>query len=353
MKPAVVLMIGAALMALPAVAADKPPAYQAPRNAFGQPDLGLSWTNATLTPEQRAAEFGGRLVLTPQETARLEGAAVTEFKIGNAPTNPSDPAPKKGGEVVKNVRPAFAAAGGGVGGYNLGWLDPGMAIMRVNGEPRSSLLTTPDGRVPARKPGAPAFRPRVRTDDGEGGTTAGPADNPEDRTLGDRCIVFGRSAAAPMLPNGFYNNSYQFAQNKDEVVIVVEMAHDARHVALNRTTHLPSNLRPWFGDSIGHWEGETLVVETTNMPQAQAYNGSWQNLKIVERFTRVADQRLRYQFTIEDPTIWEKPWGGEYEFSPLKGSMYEYACHEGNYALEGILAGERQAEANARAAAKK
>jgi hypothetical protein len=280
--------------------------------------------------------------------AKLEGAAATEFKIGNAPTDPNAPAPKYGGEVVQNVRPAFAAAGGGVGGYNLGWLDPGSAMMRVRGEPRSSLLTTADGRVPPRKAGAPAFRPRVRTDDGEGGTTAGPADNPEDRTLGDRCIVFGRSAAAPMLPNGFYNNSYQFAQNKDEVVIEVEMAHDARHIALNRKEHIPANLRPWFGDSIGHWEGETLVVETTNMPRAQAYYGSWENLKITERFTRVGEGRLFYQFTVEDPTIWEKPWGGEYEFSPLKGSIFEYACHEGNYALEGILAGERQAEAAAK-----
>jgi hypothetical protein len=351
-RTVVVLMVGAALIALPATAADKG-AYKAPRNVFGQPDLGVSWTNATLTPEQRAAEFGDRLVLTPQEVQRLEGAAATEFKIGNAPTDPNAPAPKYGGEVVKNVRPAFAAAGGAVGGYNLGWLDPGMQLMRVNGQPRSSLLTTPNGRVPPRKPGAPPYRQRIRTDEGEGGTTAGPADNPEDRTLGDRCIVFGRSAAAPMLPNGFYNNSYQFAQNKDEVAIEVEMAHDVRHIALNRTTHIPSNLRPWFGDSIGHWEGDTLVVQTTNMPQAQAYNGSWQNLKITERFTRVADDRLRYQFTVEDPTIWEKPWGGEYEFSPLKGQMYEYACHEGNYALEGILAGERQKEAAAQKAAAK
>jgi hypothetical protein len=155
-----------------------------------------------------------------------------------------------------------------------------------------------------------------------------------------------------MLPNGFYNNSYQFAQNKDEVVIEVEMAHDARHIALNRATHLPVNLRPWFGDSIGRWEGETLVVETTNMPQAQAYNGSWQNLKITERFTRLADNRMAYQFSIDDPTIWEKPWGGEYEFSPLKGGIFEYACHEGNYALEGILAGERQAEAAKKAASR-
>ena len=109
-------------------------------------------------------------------------------------------------------------------------------------------------------------------------------------------------------------------------------------------------MRPWFGDSVGHWEGDTLVVETTNIPQRQAYSGSWENLKVTERFTRVGPDRLRYQFTVEDPTIWDKPWGGEYEFAPLDGEIHEYACHEGNYALEGILAGARADEAAAVAA---
>ena len=152
-----------------------------------------------------------------------------------------------------------------------------------------------------------------------------------------------------MLPNGFYNNNYRIVQSKDEIAILVEMVHDVRHVAMNRTEHLPANLRPWSGDSIGRWEGETLVVETTNIPKAQAYNGSWEHLKVTERFTRVANDRLHYQYTIDDPTYWEKPFTGEYEFAPLNGQVYEYACHEGNYALEGILAGQRQIERDAKA----
>jgi hypothetical protein len=248
---------------------------------------------------------------------------------------------------TQNLRPEFAAAGGNVGGYNRGWLDPGSAVMRVHGEPRTSFLTTPNGRPPARKQAAAA--PQGGRGGGGGAGGLGSFDNPESRSLGERCIIsFGRNGGPPMLPNGFYNNNYHFVQGKDEVVIEVEMVHDVRHIALNRKEHLPSNVRPWFGDSIGHYEGDTLVVETTNIPRAQQYNGSWENLKVTERFTRVAPDRLLYQYTIDDPTMWDKPWGGEYEFAPLNGRVLEYACHEGNYALEGMLAGARQAEADAK-----
>jgi hypothetical protein len=181
---------------------------------------------------------------------------------------------------------------------------------------------------------------------GEGGP-GGNSDNPENRTLSDRCLLFGRDAGPPMLPNGFYNNNYRFVQGKDEIAILVEMVHDVRHVRMNSKEHLPADIRPWSGDSIGHWDGETLVVETTNIPKAQAYAGSWKELKVTERFTRVANDRLLYQYTIDDPTVWAKPFSGEYEFAPLNGQVYEYACHEGNYALEGILAGQRQIERDA------
>ena len=137
----------------------------------------------------------------------------------------------------------------------------------------------------------------------------------------------------------------------DSVAIMVEMVHDVRLIRLN-AKHRTDGLRPWMGDSIGHWEGQTLVVETTNIPQAQAYHGSWKDLTITERFTRVAPNRLLYQFTVSDPSLWAKPWGGEYEFSPLKGILYEYACHEGNYALEDMLAGARAQEAADAAKAK-
>ncbi|MDB5452332.1 MAG: hypothetical protein JWO33_910 [Caulobacteraceae bacterium] len=357
MKRAVILCLGTALCAAPlalaaATAADKPATaskagYKAPRNIFGQPDLGDAWSNATLTPESRPASLGDRLVYTPDEVKKLEAAVVDEVAEGNKSTDPNAPAPKQGGEVTPNVRPEFAAAGGNVGGYNRGWLDPGSSVMRVHGEPRTSFLTTPNGRPPARK--ATSQQAAGGGRGGGGGGGLGSFDNPESRSLGERCIVsFGRNGGPPMLPNGFYNNNYHFVQGKDEVVIEVEMVHDVRHIALNRKEHLPSNLRPWFGDSIGHYEGDTLVVETTNIPRSQAYNGAWENLKVTERFTRVGPDRLLYQYVIDDPTSWDKPWGGEYEFSPLSGRVLEYACHEGNYALEGMLAGARQAEADAK-----
>ena len=175
-------------------------------------------------------------------------------------------------------------------------------------------------------------------------------DNPESMPNGDRCLVsFGRNAGPPMLPNGFYNNNYQIAQGKDSVAIMSEMVHDARIVRLGGK-HRTDGVRPWFGDTIGHYEGETLVVETTNIPQSQAYNTSWRNLKVTEKFTRVAPTRLLYQFTIEDPDTWDAAWGGEYEFSALPRGMRveEYACHEGNYAMEDMLAGARAAEQAAR-----
>jgi hypothetical protein len=179
----------------------------------------------------------------------------------------------------------------------------------------------------------------------------GSFDNPESRGVGERCIIgFGRNAGPPMFPNGWYNNNYLIVQGKDEVGIVVEMNHDVRHIRLN-ARHRTDDVRPWFGDSIGRYEGDTLVVETDHFPQAQAYSGVWKDLKVTERFTRVGKDRLYYRFTVEAPSVWDKPWGGEYEFSPLKGQLYEYACHEGNHALPGILSGAR-AEERAAAEAK-
>jgi hypothetical protein len=149
-----------------------------------------------------------------------------------------------------------------------------------------------------------------------------------------------------MFPNGWYNNNYLIQQSPDAVAIVVEMVHDARVVRLN-AKHRSDDVRPWFGDSIGWWEGDTLVVETTHFPEAQAYFGAWKDLKVTERFTRLGKERLGYRFTVEAPSVWDKPWGGEYEFHALKGQVFEYACHEGNYALPGILAGAREEEKRA------
>jgi hypothetical protein len=273
-----------------------------------------------------------------------------EIEEGNQRTDPNAPADYVAKSSV--TRPEFQAAGGAVGGYNRGWLDPGNHVMRVNGEPRTSLLTTPDGRPPARKAGAvtaQAAQPSYLSLLGDSPTPRGqPFDNMETRGAGERCIIsFGRNGGPPMFANGFYNNNYQFIQSPEHVVIVVEMNHDSRIIRLN-SKHRTDDVRPYFGDSIGWWEGDTLVVETTHIPQSQQYMGSWKDLKVTERFTRVASDRLHYKFTVEDPTMWDAAWGGEYEFHPLEPSrLYEYACHEGNYALHGILAGARVQEAAA------
>ena len=343
MRRALILALGTAmaiapvaLIAGPAAAQPKAAAaYKAPRNVYGQPDLSGYWSNASLTPLTRPGTVGGRATYTADEVKKLEAAVVTEVEEGNADTDPN--APAEAPKASPNVRPEFAAAGGDVGGYNRGWLDPGSHVMRVGGEARTSILTTPNGQMPARKPGAPP-PPRF-------GGGSGAYDSYESRSLGERCIMsFGRNAGPPMLANGFYNNNYQFVQTGDTFLIQVEMIHDTRIVRLNGT-HRTDGVRPYMGDSIGRWEGDTLVVETTNVPASQAWMGSWKDLKIVERFTRVGKNRVHYVFTAEDSTLWEKPWGGEYEFSPLQGVIYEYACHEGNYALPGILAGARAEEA--------
>ena len=273
---------------------------------------------------------------------------VTEIQVGNLSIDPNAPPPTKGGDKLPaGTRPEFAAAGGAVGGYDRGWLDPGSTVMRVNGEPRTSIITTPNGRAPARKPQPAAAPAAPRPAQPAGAARPGPFDNPEIRSAGERCIMsFGRNGGPPMLSNGFYNNNYHIVQGRDSIAIETEMVHDTRIVRLN-SKHRTDGVRPYFGDSIGHFEGETLVVETTNIPQSQAYNGSWQNLTVTEKFTRVGASRLLYQFVIHDPTMWDADWGGEYEFTPLHGHVEEYACHEGNYALEDMLAGARAEDATA------
>jgi hypothetical protein len=343
---ALILALGTALcapVALIGISAAAAPAaaWKGPVAADGHPDLSGFWSNATLTPEQRPAKLGTRSTYTPEEVKKMESAVTKEVEEGNKPTDPNSGA-EGGREDPKNLRPEFAAAGGDVGGYNRGWLDPGSAVMRVRGEPRTSFLTTPDGQPPARVATA---APQPGFGGGRGGM--GSFDNPEVRSLGERCIMgFGRNAGPPMLPNGFYNNNYQFMQTKDAFVIEVEMVHDTRVVRLNQP-HRTDGVRPWMGDSVGHWEGDTMVVETTNIPATQAYRGAWKNLKVTERFTRDGPNRVLYQYTLDDPTTWAKPWGGEYEFYTLKGQIYEYACHEGNYALPGMLAGARAQEKEA------
>ncbi|CAN5234148.1 hypothetical protein BH11PSE2_BH11PSE2_21750 [soil metagenome] len=334
------LLVGAMSAAMvPAMAADAPAAKAAPAKSasipmtiWGTPDMSGTWTNASLTTLERPNDFGERLVLTPAEVAKLEGAEADARVKGNAPTDPK----LKVTDLPVDCGRGFTGTNCG---YNSGWVDPGSTVMRVAGQPRSSFITTtPNGKVPARKATAgaatggprPALRPGMQQND-----------NPETRSLGERCMMSFGNSSGPVMQPQLYNNNYEFIQTKDELAIWVEMVHDVRHIRLNTKEHLPANVRPWMGDSIGWWEGKTLVAETTNFPAGQNFRGSSANLKITERFTRTSPSTVLYQFKVEDPSVWDAAWGGEYEFSKQNGQVYEYACHEGNYALEGILAGAR------------
>jgi len=174
----------------------------------------------------------------------------------------------------------------------------------------------------------------------------GSYDNPEQRPLGERCLLgFGSTSGPPALPDYFYNNLHQIVQTPAYIMILTEMVHDARIVRMN-TQHLPKTIRKWMGDSVGRWEGDTLVIDTTNFTDKTRFRGSSENLHVVERFTRVAHNALLYRFTIDDPETWERPWSGEYIWPATDQRIYEYACHESNYALENILRGARRREAD-------
>jgi len=337
--------------ATPKAAASAPKAAAAkkaggPRMPDGHPDLQGTYDLATITPLERRP--GVNAVLTGAEAAKMEHDAAKLSEEGDRPVDGNRTAPPKGGD-------GSVGAAGNVGGYNRGWLDPGSTVTVVNGERRSSIVVDPpDGRVPAVVPGArqralAGFQARTTSDASESNDpgldrTAGAYDDPERRPLGERCLLgFGSSAGPPMLPNYFYNNLHQIVQTPDKVVIVTEMVHDARVVRMN-AEHLPKTIRLWLGDSVGHWEGDTLVVDTTNFTNKTRFRGSSENLHAVERFTRVDDHTLLYRFTMEDPTTWTKPWTGEYAWPETEGRIYEYACHEGNYALKDILKGARLRE---------
>ncbi len=329
LKPAI---LAAVLASLAASAAAAPP-YHAPKNAFGQPDLQGVWTNASLTQLQRPAMFKS-LTLTDDEAKALEKRRAAARAQADKPTDPNSGAP---------------AAGNDPGGYNAGWTDPGVSLGRINGQVRTSWIVDPaDGRLPYTTAGHTAYLDALRK-------ARNSWDGPENRPLGERCILgFGSTAGPPML-NVLYNNNYQIVQSKDAVAIVVEMNHDARIVRLTGDKHLPADMRPWMGDSIGHWEGETLVVETTNFNPGESLRPYFDNsillspnAKVTERLTRVSPTQILYQFSVDDPATYSMAWKAEMPLNSAKGPVYEYACHEGNYALPGILAGARKADKEGR-----
>jgi hypothetical protein len=319
-----------------------------PRTPDGKPDLQGNWSNATQTPLERPQ--GQPLILTDEDAAKIENRVQTVKEFRDAPSDPNRPPPAKGGDdrPLPPGEPTFierisVAAGGRVGGYNNFWLDPGERVLRIDGKPRSGIvIDPPDGRVPATTPEA---RKRM-TAEAARRKGMGEYDHPELRGNAERCILsFGSNLGPPMLPNYFYNNNYQIVQAKDHVMIMTEMVHDVRVIRMGANLqHPPSHMRFYGGDSIGRWEGDTLVVETTNFHPGQSYRGAWENLKVTERFTRVGPDQIVYRFTIDDATTFAAPWTGELAFNRMEDQIFEYACHEGNYALSNVLGGERAKE---------
>jgi hypothetical protein len=324
------LLIGVSGMLLPlmaslALAQD----YAVPRTANGRPDLQGVWTNKTLTPLTRSREFAEIQTLTVEQVARLEGGHQEYLTAEFADSDPTRGA---------GVGAQAGDDGNTDDGYNEFWKDLGTRIQRINGEYRSSIIIDPpNGQIPY------AGDPRARFQ--RDPDAPGPSDGPEGRPLAERCLLaFGSHSGPPMLPV-MYNNNYQFVQTDDYVMILAEMAHDARIIRLDRGEHL-QDMDKWMGDSIGRWEGDTLVVETREFNSQQSFRGASENLSVIERFSRVSDSEILYQFTVEDQDVFSQPFTGELMFNarPTRESMYEYACHEGNYALAGILAGARRLE---------
>ena len=317
------------------VRASSTQSWEVPRTPDGHPNLQGNWTNVTLTPFQRREGRGP--VFTWEEVAEIEN--VTD----ECPANPGIVA--CGRRELQGQSNEARLTGQE---YNEVYWDRGSRIAIVNGEPRTSLVTRPsNGRRP---PLTPEARERIQ-EAREFRSQFGQYDHPELRPLGERCIVsFGTSAGPPMTPNTAYNNNYTIVQNADHVMIVAEMVHDVRIIRLGEPRPLPEGNRPWFGDSWGRWEGNTLVVETTNLHPSQAFRGipHSEDMKVIEKFTRVDEETILYDFTIDDPRTYTESWGGEIPFKKFDDLLYEYSCHEGNYALSAVLSGARYEERNRR-----
>jgi hypothetical protein len=281
------------------------------QQAVRRPDLQGIWTNGTVTPLQRPADVASKQVLSEAEAAEYERTWLEQFR--------------------KNFPPEDLQAPD----LDYTYMDR----MKVVASRRTSLiLDPPDGRLPALLPAAQAraaARPKSSHDD------------PELVGLDERCLLsvaFGSSnASPPMVPNPFGQNFYQVVQTLDHVMIFTETVHDARIIRIGGR-HLPAHVQLWLGDSIGHWEGDTLVVDTTNFTEKTHFRGSGSRLHVVERFTRTSPSTVGYQFTADDPDTWARPWTAEIPFSATGERMFEYACHEGNHSMENVLRGARAEE---------
>jgi hypothetical protein len=297
------------LLAVASVSGQTAPAPKTsvvPRAADKHPDLSGIWSSATRTPFERPAVFAGKATISDDEARKWEAKENERWEEGSK---------------IDGGRPVTIQGGA----YNVFFYDNGSEMARIGGQKRTSMVVDPpDGHVPPLVPEA-RDRPRRRS------IIPGDYHSLSNDT---RCLV-GNTPSVPLVP-ALYNNNIQIVQSADSILIEVEMVHDARIVHMN-AKHQPPSVRQWFGDSIGHWEGDTLVVETTNFNDQTHYRGATMNLKVTERFTRVSDKTIEYRATLDDPATWSKPWSLELAFGAVPGPLYEYACHEGNYAMVSIL----------------
>jgi hypothetical protein len=309
----------AAAQGLPVVAKPAPAAAAATagsaslRTGDRHPDLQGYWTNSTVTPLERPKELGNKAFFTPEEAAEYAKRKLAEPE----PTGPG---------TYADVH------------YNLEQFGLEKSQSKVASDVRTSLIVDPpDGRIPPMTPEA-----RQRNADRAAKNKGHEFDGPENRGLAERCILWGNEGP-PMMPVG-YNSNLQIVQGNGYVAILQEMIHDVRIIPTDGSPHLPSTVREWMGDSRGHWEGDTLVVDTTNFTDKTAFRGSGENLHVVERFRRVNADTILYQFTVDDPSTWTRSWSGEIPMTKIQGPIYEYACHEGNYGMANNLSGARAEE---------
>jgi len=298
-------------------------AYEPPRAANGKPSLNGTWSNASITTLERHERYES-LILTDDEINRATDEHPQNVRLATDDNMVAGQLPD--GSDLPRGR-----------GYNAFWIDPGTKFGNINGEHRTSWIVDPaDGRIPYNEQGS-ARKATLRAKNSN-------FDGPETRPLAERCISTGLRTGPPMV-NGLYNNNYEFIQTDDYVVLRTEMISHARIVPINKE-HKMSALAPMFGESVGYWDGDTLVVETTNFSpmQQEAAVSLTAKGRVIERFTRVSDQQIVYEFTVDDPNYYSQPWHGELSFLATESKVYEFACHEGNYAMSGILAGARRQE---------
>jgi len=285
------------------------------RTPDGKPDLQGTWSFATLTPMERPANLGDKEFFTEQEAAAW---VKQQIEQGNMD--------RRDGSVEQDVGRA----------YNDFWWDRGTAIVKTR---RTSLVIDPkNGKIPPMLPAA-----RERQQERQAANRGHEFDGPENRPLAERCLIL-QGAGPPMTPTA-YNNNVQITQGEGYVALLIEMGHEARIIPTDGRPHLPESVRLWKGDSRGHWEGDTLVVETTNFSDKNPFHGSGRNMKLIERFRRADANTLIYQFTVDDKETWAQPWTVEIPVTKSQGQLFEYACHEGNYGLAGALRGARAEEA--------